>query len=181
MSAVVRGPLCTAPTHRLDHKAGYSVCDPKGTEGSERSLVEQTHLCCIDVPGLDFTSRLSLHVLVCGDTNTHRKLLPAYTQCFYSLFLFVKWWSVFNRQRFRLKKKTINPHSHTNQYWWWLFSLDQSQWSETEWHVPNDIINKRVHTNTGGEFHLHSITWTPDFSLKGTVSLLAPCSCWVTG
>lgn len=74
MSAVVRGPLCTAPTHRLDHKAGYSVCDLKGTEGSEQSLVEQTHLCCIDVPGLDFTSRLPLHVLVCRDTNTHTEV-----------------------------------------------------------------------------------------------------------
>lgn len=68
--------LCTAPTHRLDHKAGYSVCDLKGTEGSEQSLVEQTHLCCIDVPGLDFTSRLPLHVLVCRDTNTHRSYCP---------------------------------------------------------------------------------------------------------
>lgn len=48
------GPLCTAPTHRLYHKAGYSVCDLKGTEGSEP--------CRTNAPLLHWCSRSELYV-----------------------------------------------------------------------------------------------------------------------
>lgn len=84
--------------------------------------------CRTNAPLLHWCSRSGLYVQTPSSRSglqRHKhtqKLLPAYTQCCYSLFLFVQWWSVFNRQRFLLKKKTISTDDDSSL---WINHNDQ--------------------------------------------------------